>query len=661
MRSIINIFGYLLIISVIMYRDTKDLRYADENNIVYSRRELYSIGKQCKVSPPVLSDEYLVNIYDLGIVKRRGFEKPYTNMNLTLKSNNLVTVPLVFTEQKSIPVIPDSRKHESKFNYDSREHRSIDHQNLLTLSRHSDQNSTLRCASINARSIRNKAVLVNDIITEHNLDVLCIQETWLGKPDDDAVIAELLPGGYDFKHVPRTHKTGGGVGIVFRSGIRFEIIDNVSYNTFEKIEAKITIDNKSVRILSVYRPDPHGKNVPNFMNEFAELIFPLTAQCDYVLICGDLNFHLEKHDIPDVQGFVSLVESCGMKQLVTKPTHIANHILDPVIVSSAFGSAFPTTVTDVGISDHYLVKFDLHGFQNDSTRKTIQYRKIGSIDMESFKQDIANTVSLAGCDAADAAATYNDTLTEILDKHAPSQTKAIKIRPNTRWYTENIRRAKIIRRRLERRLVKVNTDKAKADYRKQCDIVNNLITSAKTEFNSNRVLESQHDQKRLFNVTKDLLRWNNPAVFPDQIQESVLPQVFLEFFIDKVIKIRNDISYEQRNVIFQNIRNNILPELDTTSGLSEFAQATEDEITTIIKNAPASSCLLDPIPTYLVKECVTELAPALTQIVNLSLSNSTVPDSLKKSVLIPLLKKPSLDKNILKISGRFLTLVLYLN
>ena len=45
--------------------------------------------------------------------------------------------------------------------------------------------------------------------------------------------------------------------------------------------------------------------------------------------------------------------------------------------------------------------------------------------------------------------------------------------------------------------------------------------------------------------------------------------------------------------------------------LSTFMDATEIEIRNIIKLSPAKSCELDPLPTWLLKECIAELVPTI--------------------------------------------------
>ena len=57
---------------------------------------------------------------------------------------------------------------------------------------------------------------------------------------------------------------------------------------------------------------------------------------------------------------------------------------------------------------------------------------------------------------------------------------------------------------------------------------------------------------------------------------------------------------------------------------------------------------LDPLPTWIVKQCVSILSPALARLMNLCLLNGLVPDSFKIAKITPVLKKPSLDPGEMK-------------
>ena len=59
------------------------------------------------------------------------------------------------------------------------------------------------------------------------------------------------------------------------------------------------------------------------------------------------------------------------------------------------------------------------------------------------------------------------------------------------------------------------------------------------------------------------------------------------------------------------------------------------------------TCSLDPPPTSVLQPCFQSLAPASTHIINVRLSQGKVPASLKEAIVIPLLKKQSLDPDVL--------------
>ena len=79
-----------------------------------------------------------------------------------------------------------------------------------------------------------------------------------------------------------------------------------------------------------------------------------------------------------------------------------------------------------------------------------------------------------------------------------------------------------------------------------------------------------------------------------------------------------------------------------------FKPVTEDEVRKCINESPTKSCLLDPIPTFLLRDCLDILLPSITKLVNYSLSDGSFPSAFKRAVVTPLIKKASLPKNDLK-------------
>ena len=69
-----------------------------------------------------------------------------------------------------------------------------------------------------------------------------------------------------------------------------------------------------------------------------------------------------------------------------------------------------------------------------------------------------------------------------------------------------------------------------------------------------------------------------------------------------------------------------------------------DEISKLLTDSPKTNRNLDPIPTSLLKQCLSVLLPTITNNINLSLSTSIFPDQFKNCSVHPHLEKPSLDK-----------------
>ena len=63
---------------------------------------------------------------------------------------------------------------------------------------------------------------------------------------------------------------------------------------------------------------------------------------------------------------------------------------------------------------------------------------------------------------------------------------------------------------------------------------------------------------------------------------------------------------------------------------------------------PYTNIPLDPIPTFLLKDCLDILLSSITKLVNYSLIEGSFPNSFKKAVVTPLIKKASLPRDNLK-------------
>ena len=144
----------------------------------------------------------------------------------------------------------------------------------------------------------------------------------------------------------------------------------------------------------------------------------------------------------------------------------------------------------------------------------------------------------------------------------------------------------------------------------------------------------------LWTTFKKILHKSSTIILPGHVSPKDLANSFVHFFSDKIMKIRTTLQSSAPVSITRLSINN--------SALSSFEPVSEDDILKILKSSPTKSCDLDPIPTSLVKECTDILNTQITNIISYSLKEGSFPNFFKITYVTPLLKKPSLDRNLLK-------------
>ena len=140
--------------------------------------------------------------------------------------------------------------------------------------------------------------------------------------------------------------------------------------------------------------------------------------------------------------------------------------------------------------------------------------------------------------ASDLADQFSSTLKSILDIHTPIRSKTVVQRPHTPWINPEILQAKRERSRLERCWRRWKSPFDRMKFRAQCNSVRSLISKAKSSFLSNLLTESSDNPRTLWKTLYTILHRKSSNSLPESPDASSLANTFLDFFKDKIERIR---------------------------------------------------------------------------------------------------------------------------
>ena len=513
--------------------------------------------------------------------------------------------------------------------------------------------ASLTFGVLNTRSVVNKAPLIHSLISDNDLGVLALTETWVRADDPPVIKSDPAPPGYRITHVHRDNPEqtrGGGLAVIHRDTITVQPRKHkITHSSFELQLVNISLQSRDIVLANIYRPPSSSK--PLFFEEFGLLLTNLgTDAVDRLIICGDFNLPGISPDTID-SGLAELLESTSFIQFVNSPTrhdsrHLKSSLLDLIITSSSSNLVSTTSVVSSHeISDHDLTLTNLNTKRLKSPQRTYQYRNIKDIDLKSFQHNILTSSLLTDPNpTVDGYANQMETvITSALDRVAPLKTgHRSGPRKAKSWLSPEAVEAKKRRRRLERRWKASSAEPDRLAYRAACSTANKLITKSRAASNLESINEASSHPKRLWSTIKSLLHTSPPK---EQLPPSIsqpLANSLASFFLQKIVALKNSISSK----LLGNPPSPFdfdQPHQDKL--LSDFNAVTPLEVTQLLRSMSNKSSPLDYVPTSLLKSCADTFSIVISHLANLSFTQGTFPSKFKLALISPLLKKPGLPKS----------------
>ena len=219
----------------------------------------------------------------------------------------------------------------------------------------------------------------------------------------------------------------------------------------------------------------------------------------------------------------------------------------------------------------------------------------------------------------------------------------VTVRPFHPWYTTDLHRAKTAKRTAERHWLRTNLTVDKEIFIEAKTRYNTLLRDTKAKYFNAKIIEAGSDGKALQQVFNNILLKDKVSKLPMHDSDYELAETFVKFFDDKVRTIRSSLP-DHSVATDMSVQTCSIP----PDSLCNFRPVDDDELIKVIKRSPTKSCSIDPMPTWLVKSSIAAIVPFIKVIINRSMAEGTVPEAMKMALVTPLIKKPTLDPDVLK-------------
>lgn len=497
----------------------------------------------------------------------------------------------------------------------------------------------------NSKSIRNKIIEFINFLSNNNIDICLLTETWLSEKD------KFYHPHYKCIRRDRINKTGGGVAILIKNTIGFETIPSIVTQVIENVGIEIRFrQDQSLQIYAAYFPG--GQNDSTLRNKYRSDLRKMLNRNGKFLICGDLNSrhrnwnclraNLWGNILCDLTSYFPVTISFpNTPTFIPSSARFNPSTLDLILSNMPEFISNPITLNEL-CSDHLPVSFNL------STSMPLfekLYYNFNRADWQKYRSMIGNklqndTIENFSFGTRDDVDDHVDCFTNLLLDAVRQSVPKSKPRTNYLKLPDYILRLIKIRNQYRREWSR---------YRQHCDyevmnrytvLVRNEIFLYRNKQWNNRLSSLEKGAKPFWNTTKVLKRKTghcHSLVSGDEVLVSDIDKAnaFAETFVNN-----HSVSENLGSQQFTMIVNQVIECFDSSDFVTPNSEIVSiSDIEFLIGNCKKrKACGLDEVNNQMLKNLPQIAIRYLTKIFNSCLSLQYFPDTWKTAKVVPIPK-----------------------
>ena len=474
------------------------------------------------------------------------------------------------------------------------------------------------------------------LLTERDIDVLCVSETWLlpSIPDDFVNISM-------YRMFRCDNGRGGGVCVYVKNSLCTNVI-KLDIPRVDGVEdVWVTVQCRKLPAIIVGCVYRHPKALVTSYDYIEEVFKMICLRNKKVFILGDFNDNI----LDKGNKLSKIIKTNNLTQMIEVPTRTTSTsatLLDLIITNEPQVVLSHDVVPQV-IADHDLISavINIRKPRKPTVIKTV--RDFRNYDKDVFCSLLFNNIHIMNnvffTDNVDhQVRIFNEYFLECVDMCAPKVTKVIKGRP-TPWMNDEVRSAITARNVLQDKLKKdVNNCILREQYKTAKKHVKFLINKTRSDHYCNRLSDSKGNSSATWKIIGEIVpnqkHKSSPCNFDDPGEKA---DEFSDFF-SKVGERTYERSQEQLKD-----KDYVLPEHNyyTTDTDSAFRPKTVDINTVIltIKSLNSTTSVgSDDISLQFLKDGLGMIISHLTCIINTSIVTGKFPSAWKHALVVPLFK-----------------------